>query len=305
MSTLMAVAPQTSSASSLAFLALLAAGVAVGFSPIFARLSDLAPLASGFYRMAFAVPAIWVLCKVSGDPLTPLSDLSRGDRFRLVFAGLAFAADIGFWHLAIANTTVLEATLLASTVPIMVTIVSVLVFREKLKTLFIIGLGLALAGVAALAMQRTGAAVTPPNRLLGGICALLAASFYTGYLFIAANVRRHSSTGTIMFYMTFVAAVGMLPFALVMSPTLLSGSLNGWLILLGLAVISHAGGQGLMTFALAHLPTSFSSMTGLMQTGVAAVAAWILFSEPLTPMMLASGTMILAGIWICRRSTAA
>jgi drug/metabolite transporter (DMT)-like permease len=300
-----ATSQTTSSASSLAFLALLAAGVAVGFSPIFARLSDLAPLASGFYRMALAVPAIWLLCKVSGDPLTPPSGLSRGDRIRLVFAGLAFAADIGFWHLAIANTTILEATLLASTVPIMVTVVSVLVFREKLGPLFVLGLAVALVGVGTLAIQRTGAAVTPPNRLLGGICALLAASFFTGYLFIAARIRRHSSTGTIMFYMTFVAAIGMLPFAFVMSPTLLSGSLNGWLILVGLAVISHAGGQGLMTFALAHLPTSFSSMCGLMQTGVAAIAAWILFSEPLTLMMLASGAMILVGIWICRRSTAA
>ena len=71
-----------------------------------------------------------------------------------------------------------------------------------------------------------------------------------------------------------------------------------------MAVISHAGGQGLMTFALAHLPTSFSSMTGLLQTAVAAVVAWILFAEPLTPMMLASGTAILAGIWICRRAMA-
>ena len=81
-------------------------------------------------------------------------------------------------------------------------------------------------------------------------------------------------------------------------------SLDGWLILLALAVISHAGGQGLMTFALAHLPTSFSSMMGLMQTAVAAVLAWILLSEPLTLMMLASGAAILAGIWICRKATA-
>jgi drug/metabolite transporter (DMT)-like permease len=295
--------PTTSRASSLAFLALLGAGVAVGFSPIFARLSDLAPLASGFYRMAFAVPAIWLIAWLAGDRVVPLSVLSRGDRIRLVLAGLAFAADIAFWHLAIANTTVLEATLLASTVPIMVAVVAVFLLGERIRPLFILGLGLALVGVATLAMQRTGALVLPPNRLLGGIYALLAALFFAAYLLIIIKVRRHSSTGTIMFNMTLVAAIGMFPFAFVMSPTMLSGSLNGWLILLGLAFISHAGGQGLMTYALAHLPASFSSMTNLMQTAVAAVVAWILFSEPLTPMMLASGAAILAGIWICRRAT--
>ena len=292
------------SASTLAFLALLGGGVAVGFSPIFARLSDLAPLASGFYRLAFAVPAIWLAIQASGGELQSPSTLAPGDRIRLALAGFAFAADIAFWHLAIAQTTVLEATLLASTVPIMVTVVSVLFFGEKLKPLFIIGLAIALAGVATLALQRTGAVVTPPNRFIGGIFALLAASFFAAYLLLVANVRRQCSTGTIMFYTTLVSALAMLPFAFALSPTILSGSLDGWLILLALAVISHAGGQGLMTFALAHLPTSFSSMMGLMQTAVAAILAWILLSEPLTLMMLASGAAILAGIWSCRKATA-
>jgi drug/metabolite transporter (DMT)-like permease len=294
-----------SSASTVAFMALLGSGVAVGFSPIFARLSDLAPLASGFYRLAFAVPAIWLAVTLSGSDLRRPSALSSGDRIRLILAGFAFAADIAFWHLAIAQTTVLEATLLASTVPIMVAVASVLLFGEKLKPLFVIGLVVALAGVATLAVQRTGAAVMPPNRLIGGIFALLAASFFAAYLLLVANVRRHTSTGTIMFYTTLISALAMLPFAFVMSPTMLSASLNGWLILIALAVISHAGGQGLVTFALAHLPTSFSSMMGLMQTAVAAVVAWILLSEPLTLMMLASGAAILAGIWICRKATVA
>jgi len=200
---------------------------------------------------------------------------------------------------------VLEATLLASTVPIMVAIASVLLFGEKLKPLFVIGLTVALAGVVTLALQRTGAVMTPPNRLLGGIFALLAASFFAVYLLLVANVRRHGSTGTIMFYTTAVSALAMLPFAFAMSPAMLSGSFNGWLILLALAIISHAGGQGMMTFALAHLPASFSSMMGLMQTAVAAIVAWIILSEPLTLMMLASGAAILAGIWICRKATAA
>ncbi|MGE3871909.1 MAG: DMT family transporter [Parvibaculaceae bacterium] len=292
-------------ASSLAFLALLGAGVAVGFSPIFVRLSDLSPLASAFYRMAFAVPAISLFAWASGDRIRSLSALSPGDRTRLALAGLAFAADIAFWHLAIIHTTVLEATLLTSTVPIIVTAVSVFLFGERIRVMFILGLGLALIGVTALAVQRTGAVATPPDRLLGGIYALLAASFFAVYLLIVANVRRHSSTATIMFYTSLVAALGLLPFAFAMSPTLLSGSFHGWLILLGLAVVSHAGGQGLLTFALAHLSTSFSSMTNLMQTAVAAIAAWILFAEPLTPMMLASGAAILAGIWICRRAAMA
>ena len=296
--------PSTSQSSTLAFAALLGAGVAVGFSPILARLSDLAPLASGFYRLAFAFVAIWLAVRLSGSGVQSFTTMTPADRVRMVLAGIAFAADIAFWHLAIAQTTVLEATLLASTVPIIVTVASVFFFGEKIRPLFILGLAVALAGVVTLALQRTGAVVMPPNRLLGGIFALMAASFYAAYLLLIAKVRRTSSTGTIMFTTTLVSAIAMLPFAWALSPTMVSGSLNGWLILVALAVVSHAGGQGMMTFALAHLPTSFSSMMGLMQTAVAAVVAWLILSEPLTLMMLLSGAAILAGIWICRKATA-
>ena len=296
--------PSTSQSSTLAFAALLGAGVAVGFSPILARLSDLAPLASGFYRLAFAFVAIWLAVRLSGSGVQSFTTMTPADRVRMVLAGIAFAADIAFWHLAIAQTTVLEATLLASTVPIIVTVASVFFFGEKIRPLFILGLAVALAGVVTLALQRTGAVVMPPNRFLGGVFALMAASFYAAYLLLIAKVRRTSSTGTIMFTTTLVSAIAMLPFAWALSPTMVSGSLNGWLILAALAVVSHAGGQGMMTFALAHLPTSFSSMMGLMQTAVAAVVAWLILSEPLTLMMLLSGAAILAGIWICRKATA-
>jgi drug/metabolite transporter (DMT)-like permease len=84
---------------------------------------------------------------------------------------------------------------------------------------------------------------------------------------------------------------------------MVSGSLNGWLILIGLGLVSHAGGQGLFTYALAHLPASFSSMMGLMQVAVASVVAWMLFGEPLTAMMLLSGAAILIGIALCRKAT--
>jgi drug/metabolite transporter (DMT)-like permease len=292
------------SASTLAFLALLGGGVAVGFSPIFARLSDLAPLASGFYRLAFAVPAIWLATQASRGELQSPSTLASGDRIRLALAGFALCRR--YRLLASGHCPDHRPR---SDAPRQYGAdhghcVSVLFFGEKLKPLFIIGVAIALAGVATLALQRTGAVVTPPNRFIGGIFALLAASFFAAYLLLVADVRRQCSTGTIMFYTTLVSALAMLPFAFALSPTILSGSLDGWLILLALAVISHAGGQGLMTFALAHLPTSFSSMMGLMQTAVAAILAWILLSEPLTLIMLASGAAILAGIWSCRKATA-
>src|SRR4051794_11948750 len=114
-------AASPSSQASLAFLGLLGAGFAVGFSPIFAKLSDLAPIASGFYRLALAVPVLWLFCAVLGEKAARPVDISRGDFLRLLLAGVAFAADIACWHLSISFTRVGEATLLASLAPVIVT----------------------------------------------------------------------------------------------------------------------------------------------------------------------------------------
>ena len=40
--------------------ALLLGGIAIGFSPIFVRLSELGPIATGFYRLFLALPLLWL-----------------------------------------------------------------------------------------------------------------------------------------------------------------------------------------------------------------------------------------------------
>ena len=92
--------------------------------------------------------------------------------------------------------------------------------------------------------------------------------------------------------------------------TLISGekffpeSPGGWLLLLGLALISHVGGQGLITYALAHLPAAFSSVTLLLQPVFAALLAWMLLSEALGLGQALGGLLVLWGIFLARRSAA-
>ena len=80
------------------------------------------------------------------------------------------------------------------------------------------------------------------------------------------------------------------------------GSPWGWLVLLGLALISHVGGQGLITYALAHLPAAFSSVTLLLQPVFAALLAWVLLSEALSLGQALGGLLVLSGIFLARRS---
>src|SRR5436190_23140377 len=88
------------------FAALLLGALAMGISPIFVRLADVGPFASAFWRVAGALPLLWTWAafeaRVAGDPLSETLRLDRA----ILLAGLTFATDLLFWHLAILHTTV-------------------------------------------------------------------------------------------------------------------------------------------------------------------------------------------------------
>ena len=82
-------------------------------------------------------------------------------------------------------------------------------------------------------------------------------------------------------------------------------SLGAAIGLLGLALVSHAGGQGLLAVALGRLPAGFSSLVIFLEAVAAAILAWILLGEALGPLQVLGGRLILAGIAVARPRRAA
>ena len=52
--------------------------------------------------------------------------------------------------------------------------------------------------------------------------------------------------------------------------------------------------------ALGRLPVAFSSLVIFLDAIAAAVFAWIILGEPVTPVQALGGLVIVAGIWIAR-----
>jgi drug/metabolite transporter (DMT)-like permease len=69
-----------------------------------------------------------------------------------------------------------------------------------------------------------------------------------------------------------------------------------------LGLVSHVGGQGLITYALAQLPAGFSSVALLAQPVVAAALAWGLLGEKLGAIQGMGGMVILGGIAVASLS---
>jgi drug/metabolite transporter (DMT)-like permease len=216
-----------------------------------------------------------------------------------VLAGVLFAGDLAVWHWSIVLTSVANSTLLANCAPIFVTLAAWLFFRRKPRSLFVIGLFTAICGMALLVrgdFQHGGLA------LLGDALGVVTAMFYAAYQIVVTRARQAYSTARLMAVSATVTALILLPIALLSSERFVPVSAQGWLILVGLAVIAHAGGQSLIAYAMAQLPATFTSMGLLLQPVVAAALGWTLLGEVLSATAIAGAVLVLGGIRIAHES---
>ncbi len=277
--------------------ALLLGATCIALSPIFVRLSEAGPTATAFWRTALALPALWPLYLL--QPTGGASE--KRPRLLLLAAGVAFAGDLAFWHAAIGRTSVANSTLLANLASVFVTLASWMFFRQRPRALFLAGLGMALAGVALLVHSTVRFS---SGGVVGDALGVVTAMFYAAYLLAVKDLRdRGCGTLALMALTSTVTSLALFPVALASGEALLPRSPAGWLDVLGLALISHAAGQGLIAYALAHLPAAFSSVSLLLQPVMAAIFAWVLLGEPLGTLQLAGGAIVLAGIYLARRGS--
>src|SRR5215510_4769156 len=165
-----------------ALAALLAGATFIALSPIFVRealAAGVGPTAAAFWRVALAVPVLWL---VYGLRRGPRVRRYSGKWVLLVAAALAFAGDLAFWHKSIQLTSVANATLLANLASIFVTLAAWIFLRQRPTPTFLAGLaGVALLVHASLAFSSTG--------LLGDALGVVTAMFYAGYLLAVKGLR--------------------------------------------------------------------------------------------------------------------
>ena len=277
--------------------ALFLGATCIALSPIFVRLSEAGPTATAFWRVALAVPPLWLLLfmqksQAKRSPSWPL----------LLAAGFAFAGDLAFWHTSIQLTSVANSTLLANLASLFVTLAAWVFLRQRPSRLFLAGLCAALLGVSLLVHTSLRFS---PSALVGDALGVVTAMFYAGYILAVKRLRdRGATTLYLMAVTSTVTAILLWPAAVAAGEQFFPATPRGWLVLLGLALLSHAAGQGLIAYALAHLPAAFSSVGLLLQPVVAAVFAWFLLAEPLVALQVAGGLVVLAGIYLARRGSA-
>lgn len=280
-------------------IAMLGAALAMSISPSLVRFADVGPLSSAFWRVFLAVPVLWLW--MWAEERRP-EENSRGARSRgwslpIVLTGIFFAGDLLLWHLAIMQTTIANATFFATMAPIWVVIFGWLALKQTVGNATLAGLGLCIAGGSALVYQSMG---LDASHTIGDALAIGTGVFFGLYFLSVGAARKETGAARVTFEMSLITIAILLVAALVVEGNIMPHTAKGWGVLLALALVSHAGGQGLLSVALGRLPTVFSSLVIFLEAVAAAGFAWVLQGEPVSMLQAIGGAVILCGIWIAR-----
>jgi len=286
-------APLAARRGAAAYVALVAGALAMGLSPIFVRLADVGPFTSAFWRVTLALPALYAWTRLAER------EAPSGSRFAAptILAGLVFAGDLLFWHSAILKTSVANATFFATTAPIWVVAFGWMLFGRRPERGTLAGLALCLCGGAALLAQSLR---LRPEGAIGDGFGLATGVFFGLYFLAVEAALRKADAARVTFEASLVTAAILFVVAVVLERALLPASVAGLAALLGLAWVSHAGGQGLLSVALGRLPATFSSLVIFLEAVAAAVFAALLLGEPISSLQAIGGLLIMAGIYIAR-----
>jgi len=232
--------------------------------------------------------------------LLPFLKWHTGMMSKILLGGLGFGAfNYAFMFPALGMTTASAAALTIELYVPFSIILSVLFLGERIGYRRIIGIALAFAGVALIALAKPDEEAGP--RFLLGILMMACAAMSEAIGAIMVKKVEGVKPLQLLVWFAIVGSAVLLPLSLVLEDNqLLSfSSENRWPFIgallyssLAVSLIAH----GSYYWLLQRLPVYIVSTSGLMTTLVAVTASVLILKDPLTPPFLIGGTMTLCGI---------
>ncbi len=273
-------------------IAALAGIVLISFSAIFFRLAGRTPITAAFFRMAYAVPVLFVLARLLGGR-TP-----RASRFTwLAFAaGGALSFDLYLWHQAIEKIGAGLATIVANIQVPLVGLGAWFLHRERPHVRAFFAIPVVFAGVALISgLALPGAYGVDPvgGSLLGAAAGIAYSAFLLAF---RASGRGGAHPVVPLFEATLAAAtccllIGLVDGGLDLRPSWPS---HGWLLALSLGC--SVVGWSLISYSITRLAALETSVLLMLQPVLTMVWAIPIFGEWVSAVQWTGVALVLGGV---------
>ncbi len=286
----------------LPYLALGVTILSLAFAAFFVRWANAPASVFGFYRLGIAtliLTPFFVRNTVRAQHTSQSPRLFGWFLILPALAGLASGLDHFVWNTSLKYTSAANATLLGNTSPLWVALVAWLIFKERTKGLFWLGLALTMGGAVAVLSNDF---LRQPMIGWGDLLALATGIFYALFFLFSQRSRQHFDTLTHVWISSLSSTIVLLVLSLVTGSALNGYSPRTYLVFLAAALLPQLTGYLALGYALGHLPASVVSPTMLGQPVLTALLAIPLLGETLQPIQWIGGLVVLAGIYLVHRS---
>src|SRR5215203_5889036 len=271
----------------------LAGALTIAFSAILVHQAGVHPATAAVYRCAYAVPVLGLLAWREQRRYGPRAG---GQQRLALIAGLFFAADLIFWHQAIADVGAGLATVLGNLQVVIVPFAAWAALGEAPGRRILAALPLTLVGVVLISgALEDGAYGADPARgvLFGALTGVAYAGFILTLRHGSQDQRRPAGP---LFDATWVGALASAVAALALGVDDLAPAWPsaGWLVLLALS--SQVLGWLLISTSLPRLPAALTSMILTVQPVGSVVLGIVLLGEEPSGVQLCGAALILAGL---------
>lgn len=258
-----------------AFPALLIGSCMLAFGPWLVRLSGVGPVAAGFWRLALALPFLFVIALAVRQPVH-----WPGRRLAMLVAlgGFFFAADLAAWHAGIHMTKLGNATLFGNVSSFAFAAWGLWMARSWPSQTQ--GAALLLAALGAALLMGSSAELSARN-VQGDMLALFAGMLYAGYLIVVQRARGALASIPLLFLSSAFGAAMLLPVAIGFGERVIP---HDWTFVIILALSSQVIGQGLLVYSLGSLSPIVIGLTLLTQPAISAFVGWAVYGETLSPL---------------------
>ena len=258
-----------------AFAALLIGSSLLAIGPWLVRLAGVGPVAAGFWRLALALPFLFLIARLVRQPVHwPGRSLAT----LVAVAAFFFAADLAAWHAGIHMTKLANATLFGNVSSFAFAAWGLWLARSWPTA--IQGAALLLAAIGAALLMGSSADLSL-RHLQGDVLALFAGILYAGYLIAVQKARGALGAMPLLFLSSAFGAAMLLPLSLALGERIIPAD---WTFVLILALSSQVIGQGLLVYAIGSLSPLVVGLTLLTQPAISALAGWWAYGETLSPL---------------------
>jgi len=285
------------------YLAITISIIAVSFASIFILSCEAPPLSIAFYRILFTTALVAPFVFLRKQARSEIMAIPRSALLMMALIGLTLAAHFALWITSLTKTSVASSVVLVTAHPIFVAPVSHYLLKERLSRLNIIGIAIAIAGVALLVTGNYGSSAFTLDTLEGNVLAMLGGVAAGLYILGGRVVRKTVSIFPCALVVYAVATLALIPVCLALDAPLSGLRTEDYLIILLMAAVAGILGHTLYNWSLADIRAAVASVFLLGEpigSSLLAYAIPWIHQEP-SAFTLGGGAVILLGIYLTAR----